>query len=228
MKGELLKPVISFDISLPEDQLSLWPEVDNKLQQMRSDESEVNKQVFALLLLNRFVSENPFQSAAGNTDAAMLARQSASKILSDQLNQLAGSLIKGVDLSFDLNSEEDYSTGQAQSQTQLTVGVSKSLFSDRIRVSVGSNFQLEQTNPGQNASSIAGDVNVDYRLSKDGRYMLRAYRKDQYESIVEGQVIETGLSFILTLDYNKFKELFQNRKERTRAPKIKHKKTPGT
>lgn len=224
MQGELLKPVITFDISLPEDELSLWPEVDNKLTQMKTDESEVNKQVFALLLLGRFVQENPFQSAAGGTDAEMLARQSASKILSDQLNQLAGSLIKGVDLSFDLNSEQDYSSGQAQTQTELTVGVSKSLFSDRVRVSVGSNFQLEQTNPGQNASNIAGDVNVDYRLSKDGRYMLRAYRKDQYESIVEGQVIETGLSFILTFDYDKFRELFHNRKEKERAKRPKHKK----
>lgn len=65
MQGELLKPVITFDITLPQDKLSLWPEVDNKLQQIRTDQSEINKQVFALLLLNRFVSENPFVSATG-------------------------------------------------------------------------------------------------------------------------------------------------------------------
>ena len=227
MTGELLKPIIKFDITLPEDQLSLWPEVDNKLQQMRTDESEINKQVFALLLLNRFVSENPFESAAGNSDAATLARQSVTKILSDQLNQLAGSLIKGVELNVDLNSEKDYSTGQAQTQTQLDVGVSKSLFSDRIRVSVGSNFQLENTYQNQNSSTIAGDVTVDYRLSKDGRYMIRAYRKDQYETIVEGQVVETGVSFILTLDYDKFKELFRNKKD-AKFIQTKHKKPKET
>ena len=53
---------------------------------------------------------------------------------------------------------------------------------------------------------------VDYRLSQDGRYILRAYRRDQYEAIVEGQVVETGVSFILTLDYNQFKDLFRRPK----------------
>ena len=89
-------------------------------------------------------------------------------LLSDQLNQLAGSLVKGVDVNFDLNSNQDYSSGTATNQTDLNIKVSKSLFDDRIRVTVGSDFQLEQTNPGQNASNIAGDVSVDYKLSKDG------------------------------------------------------------
>ncbi len=222
MTGELLKPIIKFDIALPDNLLSLWPDVDTKLVQMRTDEAEINKQVFALLLLGRFVQENPFQTATTGTDAGTIARQSASKILSDQLNQLAGSLIKGVDISFDLNSQQDNSSGTTLNQTDLNVKVSKNLFNDRIRVTVGSDFQLEDTNPGQDATNIAGDVSLDYRLSKDGRYMIRVYRKDQYETIVQGQVIETGVSFILTFDYNKFRELFENKKETT-VP-IEHKK----
>jgi hypothetical protein len=228
MTGELLKPIIKFDITLPDNLLSLWPDVDTKLVQMRTDEAEVNKQVFALLLLGRFIQENPFQSAGAPTDAGTIAKQSASKLLSDQLNQLAGSLIKGVDVNFDMNSDQDYSSGSATNQTDLNVKVSKSLFDDRIRVTVGSDFQLEQTNPGQNANNIAGDVSVDYKLSKDGRYMLRVYRNDQYETIVQGQVVETGVSFILTFDYNQFSELFRNKKEPPPPPPPPHKKTPVT
>ncbi|MDP4131827.1 MAG: translocation/assembly module TamB domain-containing protein, partial [Bacteroidota bacterium] len=225
MTGKLLQPKIHFDIALPDALLAVWPDVGLKLQQMRTDEAEVNKQVFALLLLGRFITENPFESAAGGTNAGTIARQSASKILSDQLNQLAGSLIKGVDVNFDLNSNEDYTTGAMQNQTQLNVNFSKSLFNDRIRVSVGSDFQLEQTDPNQNASNIAGDVNLDYKLSRDGRYMIRVYRKNQYESVVEGQVIESGLSFILTFDYDQFKELFENRKEEKKLKKTKKNKS---
>jgi hypothetical protein len=228
MTGELLEPVIKFDITLPPDQLTLWPDVDTKLQQLRTDESEMNKQVFALLLLSRFVDENPFVSASGSSDAGTVARESVSRILTDQLNQFAGSLIKGVDVNFDLNSDKDYSTGQGTNQTQLDVDVSKNLFSDRVRVTVGSNFQLENTYPGQNTSTIAGNVSVDYRLSKDGRYMLRAYRKDQYETIVEGQVVETGVSFILTLDYNKFRELFQKSKDGSKSKSPKSQKSIET
>jgi hypothetical protein len=129
-----------------------------------------------------------------------------------------------VDVNFDLNSNEDYTTGTLQNQTELNVAVSKSLFNDRVRVSVGSNFELEQVNPNQDASTIAGNLNLDYKLSKDGRYMIRVYRKDQYESVVEGQVIETGLSFILTFDYDKFRELFENRKVIKKIKKQKVKK----
>ncbi|MEP6512493.1 MAG: translocation/assembly module TamB domain-containing protein, partial [Parafilimonas sp.] len=220
MQGELLKPLITFDINLPESELSQWPEVDTKLQQVRADESELNKQVFALLLLGRFVQENPFQSEAGGTTGGDIARQSASRILTEQLNQLAGSLIKGVDINFDVSSGTDYTTGVAQNRTDLNVGVSKKLLNDRLRVNVGSNFELEGSPAaGQQASNIAGDVSVDYQLSKDGRYMIRVYRKNEYQQVVEGQVIETGVSFILTMDYNKFNELFKNRKEKRQARK---------
>ncbi|HEY4966378.1 MAG TPA: translocation/assembly module TamB domain-containing protein, partial [Puia sp.] len=111
MTGELLKPIIKFDIILPDNLLALWPEVETRLAQMRTDEAEINKQVFALLLLGRFIQQNPFQSAVANTDAGTIAKQSASKLLSDQLNQLAVSLISGVDISFDMNSRQDYSSG---------------------------------------------------------------------------------------------------------------------
>ena len=215
MEGELMKPKITFDISLPPNVLTLWPDVDQKLQQIRNEESELNKQVFALLLLNRFVGEDPLQSqAGGGATLSNIAFQSASQILTNQLDNLAASLIKGVDIHFDLNNQQDFSTGTEQDYTELNVSVSKRLFNDRISVSVGSNFDVQGTNnPGQSASNLAGDVAVDYRLTKDGRYMVRAYRKNQYEAVVEGQVVETGVSFILTFDYDKFRELFGRTKE---------------
>lgn len=208
MTGELLKPIITFDVTLPSSLSLQWPDVETKLEQIRSDPSELNKQVFALLLLGRFVGDNPLESGAGGTTAGQMAFQSASQLLASQLNQLAASLIKGVDINFDLNNTQDYSTGQEQDQTDLAVTVSKSLFNDRVKVNVGSDFELQGAYANQNASNIAGDLSVDYQLTKDGRYMVRAYRKNQYQVVVEGQVIETGVSFILTLDYNKFREIF--------------------
>ncbi|HVU55158.1 MAG TPA: translocation/assembly module TamB domain-containing protein [Puia sp.] len=215
MEGPLMKPKITFDISLPPNVLVLWPDVDQKLTQIRTQESELDKQVFALLLLNRFVGEDPLQSAAGGgSSVGSLAFQSASQILTNQLDQLAGSLIKGVDIHFDLNQEQDFSTGNEVDYTELNVSVSKNLFNDRIQVSVGSNFDVQGTgNPNQQASNIAGDVAVDYKLTKDGRYRVRAYRKNQYQAVVEGQVVETGVSFILTFDYNRFMEIFGRTRE---------------
>ncbi len=227
MKGELLKPVITFDITTDKKNNAVSSNVtdivDQKLSQLRTQESEMNKQVFALLLLNRFVGENPFQSGAG-TSGEMLARQSVSKILSQQLNNLASDLIKGVDLNFDLESSEDYSTGNKNTRTDLNVGLSKKLLNDRLKVSVGSNFALEgEARQNESTTNIAGDVTVDYSLSRDGRYMLRAYRKNEYQVALQGQIVETGVGFIITLDYDKFREIFQKSKNNRQKEQKKNK-----
>jgi hypothetical protein len=226
MKGELLKPQITFDITTDEKNNSVSSTVtdivDQKLTQLRTQESEMNKQVFALLLLNRFIGENPFESGAGMS-AEMMARQSVSKILSQQLNNLASGLIKGVDIDLGLDSSEDYSSGTKNTRTDLNVGVSKKLLNDRLKVSVGSNFALEgEARQNENTTNIAGNVTVDYSLSKDGRYMLRAYRKDEYQVALQGQIIETGLGFIITLDYDKFREIFQKSKKDRRKKENKN------
>ncbi|MFP3836140.1 translocation/assembly module TamB domain-containing protein, partial [Chryseobacterium sp. SIMBA_028] len=77
---------------------------------------------------------------------------------------------------------EDYSSGEKNTRTDLNVGLSKKLLNDRLKVTVGSNFALEgDARQNESTTNIAGDVTVDYSLSKDGRYMLRAYRKDEYQ-----------------------------------------------
>jgi len=219
MKGELLKPAITFSIDLPEKEANLNVEVKARLDQLKQDPNELNKQVFALLLLNRFVGQNPLQSqSGGGLNAGLVARQSAGKLLSQQLNSLAGSLVKGVDLNFNLNSQDNYTTGTQQTRTDLQVGATKN-FNDRLSVSVGTDINLEgsqTTNP--NATGLIGDVNVEYRLSRDGRYRLRAFRRNATEEFVEGQFIETGVSFLFVVDYNKFKDAFKTTE--TVGPKV--------
>lgn len=217
MKGELLTPDISFDIVLPEKNYTVSTDIVNasntRLTQIRQEPGEINKQVFALLLLNRFVAEDPFSSAGGSTNVATMAKQSVSRLLSEQLNKLAADLIKGVDINLGLETTQDYTTGQSKDRTDLNVGVSKRLLNDRLNVSVGSNFELEgplQTN--QRTNNIAGNIQVDYKLTKDGRLMLRGYRVDQYEVAIQGQVVETGLTFILNVDYDKLSEILRSRK----------------
>lgn len=220
LNGELLKPVITFDITTDDENTSVATEVldltKDRLDQLRNDEAELNKQVFALLLLNRFVGENPFQSESGMS-AGTMARQSVSQILSQQLNNLAGDLIEGVDLSFDFNSYDDYTAGQKNTRTDLDVTLSKRLLNDRLKVSVGNNFGIEgDARQNEKMTNIAGDITVDYSLSKDGRYMLRAYRKNEYQVALQGQIIETGVGFIITLDYDKFRDIFRKAEEKRR------------
>ncbi|WP_281336487.1 translocation/assembly module TamB domain-containing protein [Flavobacterium eburneipallidum] len=218
MNGELLKPEISFDIVLPDGNYGVSSDIittsQGKLEQLRQDPSELNKQVFALLLLNRFVGENPFASESGSTSAEYLARQSASKILSQQLNDMAGDLISGVQLEFDLESTEDFTSGAKETRTDLNVGISKKLLNDRLKVTVGSSFGVEgDERANEDAANIAGDASLEYQLSKDGRYMIRVYRKNEYQVAIQGEVVETGAVFVITMEYNHFRELFKKSAE---------------
>jgi hypothetical protein len=218
MNGQLLRPEITFDIVLPDGNYNVSSDIvsasQTKLEQLRQEPAELNKQVFALLLLNRFVGENPFASEAGSASAEGLARQSVSKILSQQLNSIAGDLIKGVELNFDVESTEDYTSGVKENRTDLNFGISKRLLNDRLKVTVGSNFGLEgQQQQNEDATNIAGDLSADYQLTQDGRYAVRAYRKNEYQMALQGQVIETGVAFIITMDYNYFRELFHRTEE---------------
>ena len=221
LTGELMKPVVAFDILLPENKNygvanDIVATVQYKLQQLRQDQGETNKQVFSLLLLNRFVGENPFASSGGGFNIGSYARQSASKLLTEQLNQLAAGLINGVDVNFDITSTEDYTTGSMRNRTDLNIGLSKRLLNERLKISVGNNFELEgpQKSNNQQSNNIAGNVAVDYQLSRDGRYLIRFFRKNDYEGVVDGYVIENGLSFIISVDYNRFREILFRKKQR--------------
>jgi hypothetical protein len=225
LKNQLLTPDISFDIVLPEGNYTVSSDVVNnvntRLAQVRQDPNELNKQVLGVLVLGHFIGDNPLQSQGGGGGVEGAIRNSVSSLLSDQLNKLAGSLISGVDLNFGLTSGEDYSSGTATNRTDLNVGLSKRFLNDRLTVSVGNNFNLEGAQQGQKATNIAGDVSVGYKLSKDGRYALRAYRKDEF-IVIQGQVIETGLGFTLTVDYNRFREIFRKRTEEEKALRRKY------
>jgi translocation and assembly module TamB len=235
LKGQLLQPEITFDVILPEDKnyivsKEIITTVQARLIQLREEPSELNKQVFALLLLNRFVNENPFDNSNGGMDPGAFAKQSVSRLLTEQLNQLAGGLIEGVDINFDLTSASDYTTGEKRDRTDFNVGITKRLLGDRLTVSVGSNFELEGPRPANqksNNNNLAGNIALDYKISRDGRYILRAYRKNEYEGIIEGYVVETGIGFIINVDYNHFREIFL-RSNQTKASKKSSVTTPAT
>jgi hypothetical protein len=226
LQHDLMKPDIAFNIVLPDSTYNVSSDVvstvNAKLDQLRQDPNELNKQVFAVLLLNHFVGQNPFQSAAGGEGLQGTVRNSVSSLLSDQLNNLAGNLIQGVDINFALQSGTDYSSGTATNRTDLNVGLSKHFLNDRLTVSVGNNFNLEGQQSNEKATNIAGDVSVAYKLTKDGRYMIRAYRRDQF-IVIQGQVIETGVGFAITVDYNKFSQIFKGKTPAEKEMKQKQK-----
>ncbi|AFM03911.1 hypothetical protein Fleli_1487 [Bernardetia litoralis DSM 6794] len=224
MTGDVLNPIIDFDIDIAEEERgAMGGTINTRLQLLNKQESELNKQIFALLILGGFISENPLDRAQGEMGfAETQARNTVSGLLTDQLNKLADQNLSGIGLSFDLNSYEDYSTGESQSKTELGINLSKSFLDDRLTFQVGTNVDLEgetaQQDDQQGLSSIAGDVIISYLITEDGRYKVQIFRENSYAGVIDGQIIQTGASLIFVREYDEFSELFKKDKE---AEKLK-------
>jgi hypothetical protein len=221
--GVVSEPQLAFDIVIKERaegvSYDLSNTINNKLDQLRTDPSSMNKQVFALLAFNRFIGDQSSDFFAGNgvVNSGLLANASVSGFLNAAVEQLASDLIKGVDLDLTL---EEVDTDPNSVRTDLNVSLARSFMDDRLNVTFGKNFTIAGDESSGKAANTAGnsmqflpDINATYKLSKDGRYMLRAYRRNQYEAIMDGYFIETGLAFSVSMDYGKFKELIRRKKK---------------
>lgn len=217
LTNNLSKPDIGFDITLPEEQRgALDGQVEAKLAQLRqpNQSSEMSKQVFSLLVLGRFVQQNPFESSQSEGFLASQLRGSASSVLTDQLQSLTDKYLGNLGLDLGVSSQADYTSGEARSRTDLNVALRRQLFNDRLTVRVGTDVPLsggtgnQATNGTTSASAFSGDVSLEYRVVPDGRLRLRAYRQNGYEDI-DGQIVRTGTGIIYQRDYRIFKELFQ-------------------
>ena len=220
LRGQILHPVISFNIQLtPENKGILGGAVNQKLSMLNEDESALNKQVFALLVLGRFVQENPFQTeSAGGTSS--IIRSTVGKFLSAQLNQLSSKMLPGMELNFDIQSYDDYQTGTAKGRTQVEIGVKKQLFNERLSVQLGGAVDVEGARASQNsASNITSDVTVEYKLTEDGRFLLKGFRHNQYEGAIEGQLVETGAGVVFVRDFNQWSKIFKTHKRPPQSPK---------
>jgi translocation and assembly module TamB len=214
---QLSKPTIGFDITVPQSELNnaVGGQVDAVLGNLRqpSQTSELSKQVFSLLVLGRFIQQNPFQSAAGESLVASQLRGSVSQVLTDQLQSLTGKYLSGLGLDLGVTNQADYTSGSG-SRTDLNVAVRRQLFNNRLTVRVGTDVALSGGNGNQNAggqnsaSNLAGDVSLEYTLLADGRLRLRAFRQNAYQDI-DGPIVRTGASLVFQRDYNNFQDLFE-------------------
>lgn len=217
LKNELLKPDISFKLDMdPEDQQAFNGVIYTRIKQVNSIPAELNKQVMGLLAFNQFIAENPFSSfTSSGGDFSTQAFNTAGKLLTQELTDLVGKYVKDVNIDFGLERQKDYTSGQAVDRTDLQVGVSKSFANNRLNMYVGSTFALEGANQGNDAlAGLAGDVTLEYLLTRDGKYRLKGYRLTDNDLVFQGNVVRTGVSFVVVLEFNKFKNMFRSSKKK--------------
>lgn len=188
---------VSFDLSTKDD-ISL----ENELQAM-SPTQRAN-QAMNLLLYGIYSS--------GETSAtANLSGNAIYGFLSSQLNKWAANTIKGVDVSFGFDQFDRTRDGQTQTATQYSYKVSKSLFNDRFKIVVGGNYSTD-SEESDIAENLISDVSLEYMLNQSGSMYVRLFRHTGYESILEGEVTQTGVGFVIKRRVNRIADIFNFRK----------------
>ena len=197
IKGEFFSPELSFNVQVPEQEQGsvVSSAVSRKLAQLRQNESELNQQVFGLLLLGGFVGTG---SSGGGTGLEGVAVSSVSSFLNSQLNTLADKYVQGVQVDINLESYQS-SYDEQNTLSQLEVGLSRQLFNERLTVSVGTEIGVESSSltnaDDSELTQITGNFVLRYRLTEDGRYNLRVFRKSDADDPLSGAgntAVKTG------------------------------------
>ncbi|MDX2002054.1 MAG: translocation/assembly module TamB domain-containing protein [Chitinophagales bacterium] len=220
IRGNLSEPELIFDIKLPEDQTLISSTAARQLSQIRQEPTELNKQVFSLLLFNSFMADQgtgPDLASTGQN----VALRSVSNLISNQLNRLANRA-SGFEINLDVDSYKSKYETQAGNDmvTQVQLDVSKNFFNERLVVTVGSNVNVENNTATSQGgfSNITGDFTVEYKLTPNGRYRVKIFQTSDYDLLNQANLYRTGVGFTYR---ESFRNLFQKREDDKKAKELR-------
>jgi len=207
LNGDLNQPVLKFAIEVPQENGSLIDSrVQRRLELLNKNPNELNRQVFSLLLFQNFLQTNQHFSFNVAEEGEKVAYSSVANLFSSQLNKLADNYVKGVEINFDIDAYKDaYSTDNSQLVTQLDVDLSKQFFNNRLKIQAGTNVDLRNNGSQANVNALSGDYVIEYKLNKKGNYLLRVFRKDEFDILLDENTAKTGFSIF-------FKKAFDSKR----------------
>lgn len=195
IKGPLTDPDINFEIQTPRASSTVQAILNNRLQEKEA----VNQQVFSLLALNSFTPQNNFLSGGGSgiNEWDIIANQAASF-----LNRFTGDY--EVSLAYQENNLAGADNGNSlNNNAELEVGLSKDFFNERLTISSQVGVPLNN-----NQGNIAGDFEIIYSLTPDGRLQAKAFTRsvqNQFNlSFGQQQLYQQGAGLSYRVDFNSF------------------------
>lgn len=165
LRDKLMNPEIRFNIKLPSVDESIRTQVNSVL----TTEQEMNRQVFALIVLNRFVAPPTYSSGQSSPGTgSSLAGTTTSELLSNQVSNWLSRLSNDFDLGV------NYRPGDNLTQDELALALSTQLFDERLLLStnVGVQYGAQANNSG---NTVLGDFQLEYLLTNDGKLRMKAF-----------------------------------------------------
>lgn len=164
LRDRLLNPEIGFEVKLP----SVDESVKQQVLSVLSTDQEMNRQVFALIVLNRFLPPPSYASAGSPSTGGLAAGTTGFELMSNQISNWLSQLSNGFDLGV------NYRPGDNITQDELEVAVSTQLFNERLLLSTNVGVQYGAQNQ-QNSNTLVGDFQLEYLLTDDGKLRLKAF-----------------------------------------------------
>jgi hypothetical protein len=151
-------------------------------------------------------------NAAGSSN---YMTQQINQFWESQINSFTKSAVKFVDLSMGIDSYKDPAKGGAE-HTSVSVQVKKDLFKDRGSVMVSGRMNDPTTN--QQSNAVIENFIFEYALDSMRSKYLKVYRQQNYEDLLEGEVIKSGVGFIYRRNYDKVSDIWR-REKKTKSKK---------
>ncbi|WP_302567828.1 translocation/assembly module TamB domain-containing protein [Alistipes indistinctus] len=208
LRNTLSDLAVTFDLSAPED-LTMQNQLSSLTAEQRAN------QAMSLLIYNTYTGPG--------TTAKVNSSNPLNTFIAKELNQWAQNNLKGVDLSFGVDTYDQTANGGTQ-RTDYSYKVSKNLFNNRVRAVIGGKFSTD-ADPTENLKeNLIDDISLEYMVTKRDNMFVKLFRHTDYESILEGEVIETGVGFVIRKKMLKITDLFRfmkNKVQTQAAPRTK-------
>ena len=204
LTGRLLSPEINFDLAMAEG-VNL-PDIDRKLNQITTNEQELKKQVFSLIVLRRFNSIDQ----AGFDFGSNPIGGSVSELLSNQLSYWFSQVDENLEIDVDLTALDPEATNTFQMRLSYT------FLDGRFRVTQESQF-ADEASQSNELASVIGNWTLEYLLSPDGKFRAKMYNRGNYDALGFDKTAystSAGFSIIHTQSFNKLSDLFSSKKKR--------------
>ena len=207
ISGRLSAPELVFDIAAPEDVT-----IQNELQAMGAEER--SKQAITMMATGFYLKSG---AKGGNFDMG----SALNSVLQQQINSLAGSALESANASFSIGVEDRTMAETGDKQTDYSFRYSQRFFNDRIQIVIGGKVSTG-ANATNDVESFIDNISLEYRLDQSGMRYVRVFHNKNYESVLDGEVTETGVGLVLRRKMNRLGELFIFRR-----PKQEEETLPG-
>jgi hypothetical protein len=208
LKGNLLSPDIAFNFDFGEfpSEGNIQTYISAFQNRIANDEQEKNRQVFSVIMMRSLSPEGQFSGVSN------IATSNLSQLLSSQLNSFIAQVDQNLEVDIDLANLDQ----NALETFQLRVAYT--FLDGRLRVTRDGGFTDLQGNADLN--SIAGDWQAEYLLTEDGRYRMRIYNRNNFNTFTSlslaRNVATYGVSVSQNLAFNSFGELWEKIKSKDR------------